>query len=64
MSNRKDWFINETFKQLNAEVVSTTADPQKRSGSMLQAKGIGTIILNMHVGKSIKRVRLDNVLCA
>lgn len=42
-------------------MVSTTADPQKRSGSMLQAKGIGTVILNMHVGKSIKRVRLDNV---
>ena len=23
MSNRKDWFINETFKQINAEMVSS-----------------------------------------
>ena len=28
----------------------SVANPQKHSGSMLQAKGIGTITLNMHVG--------------
>lgn len=54
--------IGSLFKDQNIDMVNAATDPKKQTGALLKAKGIGSMMLNMQVGK---RIILNSVqLCA
>ena len=61
VSNRRDWFVNQIFKNLDIDMVNTAANPKKQTGAILKAKGIKSIMLNMLSRQSCKKNNVYSV---